>query len=655
VGTLGGIGLRLTNVSISGFRGYGDKLSFPIEEATTTVIGRNDAGKSSLFEALEIFFGGAKPEQADFTVGRDDPIRIACTFSELPGSIVIDAQRSTSLASEYLLNSDNQLELVKTWTRSKATAPVISAVSLHPVIDGDEGLINAKLPLLKSIANGLGIREDAIVDRRTSSGYRDAIWATALDSGRAALEQIEVPLTGEDGKQVGLALQEYLPLFHLFRADRPGSEADQLAQDPAKAAIKTVLDEHAEELKVLTVKVQEQVTALLADVVSRLAEVAPELASSLRPTEVGPSWAKAFSGLQFIDEHDVPLTKRGSGTRRLVLLSFFRATAERGIVDDPDYAEYHRGVITAVEEPETALHADLQSDIVAALQDVGDLPHRQVLLTTHSANLIRLVPAQSIRYITGERLTRRCVMVADDGDASLLLAELNKSLGVFTDHNVRCFLLVEGRNDITGLKTLSAALERAGCDGVSSLADLEAAGLVCFMPIGGGGSASLWHSNLSPFKRPEVHIMDSDRESAEHPLKPEMIVLRDRADEKRHVYVLDRRELENYLTVEAVADAYLDVVGFDTELTSRLAEIGDWHYVDVPNLCADIAHTVSGDTELSWAELASVKQKSKESQAKRRLARAFGHASVLGAITSEEPDALDALRRVTSLARAAMS
>jgi len=642
--------MLLTSVSLSGFRGYRNEIVVPIDAETTTVIGRNDAGKSSLFEALNIFFGGAKLELTDFTVNSSDPVVISCTFSDLPPSVVIDSDRSTSLASEYLLTPASELTVVKSWTRSKLTTPTMAAHANHPVFNDPTDLLNAKLPVLKTFAKTMEIPDSDVDDRRTSSAYRQAIWAAALRDNVAHLEETMVPLTSEDGKSVGNAISAYMPQFHLFRADRPGTEADELAQDPAKAAIKAVLDEHEDQLELLSQTVQTQVTALLTDVVDRLAEVAPDLAASLRPTDPRPSWNKAFGGLQFVDENDVPLSKRGSGTRRLVLLSFFRATAEKGLeTENDDAEEYRRGVITAVEEPETALHADLQTDIISALQDVGELPHRQVLLTTHSANLIRLVQAHSIRYITGDKFDRRCVQVEPDGDATQLLNELNRSLGIFTDHNVRCFILVEGRNDVDGLKRLTEAL--AAQDGkVAAFSQLEIDGLISFMPIGGGGNASLWASNLSPFRRDEVHIMDSDRLAPGHPLKPEMAQLLARADGQRHVFVLDRRELENYLTVESIVDTYADEA-FTVEFQRLVDEGDEWDYLDIPSLCAAAVHSTSNSTETPWADLKPDVQKSKGSKAKKRLVGAFAHQSVCESLLDAKPDLYEALLRASSRAQ----
>lgn len=642
--------MQLDQVTISGFRGYGDAITVSFEQDTTTVIGRNDAGKSSIFEALEIFFG-SKPELTDFTVGTDAPIEIVCSFSALPEIVVLDAERSTSLAAEYLLDDAGKLQLSKSWTRSKLTSPVVAAKASHPVFAVESDLLNAKLAALKSKAGSLAIQDDVIGDRRTSSAYRKAIWDHALGTGDAVLKIIDVPLTADDGKSVATALASYLPLFHLFRSDRPGNESDKIAQDPANAAVKAVLEEHETELELLSQTVQAQVTELLADVVERLSEVAPQLAASLTPIDPSPVWSRAFSGLQFVDENGVPLSKRGSGTRRLVLLSFFRATAERGLdLLDRDPSEYRRGVITAVEEPETALHADLQTDIVSTLQDVGELPHRQVFLTTHSSNLIRLVPARSIRYVTGTGLSRKCIQVGADDDANELLSELNRSLGVFTDHNVRCFLLVEGRNDVTGLKSLSAALELAGVQGVRAFSELEAEGLICFMPIGGGGSASLWNSNLSPFKRHEVHVMDSDRDSAGAALKSEMTTLKGRADDKRHVFVLDRRELENYLTEDAVIFAFTDLSGFDSAFKSKIATSGNWHYLDLPAICGEVAHALAPTSQTAWDKLDLETRKRKEGRVKKRLAKAFAHPSVSADMSTPGNDALLAIRKVTALA-----
>lgn len=641
--------MRIISVTISGFRSYLEPITISFEKATTTIVGKNDAGKSTILEGLDVFFG-AKVELTDFSVGTDEPIEITCCFADLPDVLVLDVDKETSLEDEYLLDENGFLTIKKSWSRSKLTTPTICASANHPTFETQTDLLSTKITALKKMAQDLGVPDQSVSDRRTSSGYRKAIWDHAIANGIASLEKTLVPLAVEDGKSIALALGKYLPIFHLFRADRMGGESDKLAQDPAMAAVKAVLEQHQAQLDTLATVVQAQITSVLEDVVTRLGEVAPELAASLRPTDTTPSWAKAFSSLQFIDENGVALSKRGSGTRRLVLLSFFRATAESNLDEELTEGEYRRGVITAVEEPETALHANLQNDILSALLDVGELDRRQMLLTTHSANLIKNVPVDSIRYISTRNKKRSCVVATGDG-AGDLLKELNASLGIFTDHNVRCFVLVEGRNDVTGLKNLTALLAAEGMEGVESFARLEEDGLICFLPIGGGGNASLWETTLSPFRRHEVHIMDSDRTAPSSPLKDEMTALKARADDMRSVYILDRREMENYLSPESVVSAYADINGFASAFTDQAPIGDDWNYADIPDLCASIAHSLASKTV--WGDVAPDVRKSKQGRAKRRIAESFLHESVHKSFSAETNDLLDAIRLVVKSAHAA--
>jgi len=46
--------MKLESVKLKNFRGYGDEILIPINKLTA-FIGRNDAGKSTVLEALEIF------------------------------------------------------------------------------------------------------------------------------------------------------------------------------------------------------------------------------------------------------------------------------------------------------------------------------------------------------------------------------------------------------------------------------------------------------------------------------------------------------------------------------------------------------------------------------------------------------------------------
>lgn len=107
--------MKLEVVKIKNFRCYEDEISISFENMTT-LVGRNDAGKSTILEALEIFFNNktVKIDKEDVSVGSSSTdVEITCTFSGDSEDIIIDSTYSTSLGQEYLLNQDKLLEIKK--------------------------------------------------------------------------------------------------------------------------------------------------------------------------------------------------------------------------------------------------------------------------------------------------------------------------------------------------------------------------------------------------------------------------------------------------------------------------------------------------------------------------------------------------------------
>jgi len=83
--------MKLESITLKNFRGYKTERAIPISNLTA-FIGKNDAGKPSVFEALEIFFNNklVKCEKDDLNIEADNnKIEISCIFSELPDELVI--------------------------------------------------------------------------------------------------------------------------------------------------------------------------------------------------------------------------------------------------------------------------------------------------------------------------------------------------------------------------------------------------------------------------------------------------------------------------------------------------------------------------------------------------------------------------------------
>ena len=102
--------------------------------------------------------------------------------------------------------------------------------------------------------------------------------------------------------------------------------------------------------------------------------------------------------------------------------------------------------------------------------------------------------------------------------------------------------------------------------------------------------------------------------------------------------------------VDAVKDAYAHIETFDP-LFSQLSDArGPWTYLDVPSLCAEVVHTLGSPTGVAWTQLSAETQKSKESKAKKQLARAFSHPSIAMSLSVGKTDILEALQKITLIA-----
>jgi len=69
--------MRLARVRISNFRCYVEETTIDFD-SLTVLVGRNDAGKSAIFDALAIFFGEANMDADDASkTGDKENVRIA--------------------------------------------------------------------------------------------------------------------------------------------------------------------------------------------------------------------------------------------------------------------------------------------------------------------------------------------------------------------------------------------------------------------------------------------------------------------------------------------------------------------------------------------------------------------------------------------------
>jgi len=583
--------MRLVEIGLRNFRCYKEEVRIPISNMTV-FIGRNDAGKSSILDALSIFFDDGKPDSDDgCKAGDAKDVRIICVFDDLPDNLVLDASSQTNLNAEYLLNASGLLEIHKVYDCSLKTPKLSSTLAManHPSADNYADLLSLKKTDLSKRATDLSVDLTSI-DKRVNAQVRATIWSACPD---LVLQEREIELAAEDAKKIWDQLKKELPSFSLFKSDRASTDQDAEAQDPMKAAVDEAIKAKEAELDAIAEHVKKEVEIIAEKTVEKLREMDASLASGLKPQFTKPSWKNVFK-ISLTGDNDISINKRGSGVRRLILLNFFRAKAEQKASEGNA-----PGVIYAIEEPETSQHPNNQRMLMNAFADLANEPNRQVILSTHTPMLARALPADTLRYIEVDSNEQRIIHNGTD-DTIRLVA---KALGVLADHDVKLFIGVEGRNDINFLCGLSQVLSEKDAT-IPNLYECEDKGQVIFFPMGGANLA-LWASRVKNLNIPEFYIQDSDLTAA-GTSKHQSTVDDINAKQNCEAVLTQKREMENYLHPDAIKAVRSDVI----------IQFSD--YDDVPLLVAKALHENS-ESETAWDDLSEEKRGKKMSNAKKWL------------------------------------
>jgi len=442
--------MRLKAVILENFRSYRHKTRIEFGDMTA-FIGRNDAGKSTVLEALAIFFdtGVVKLDRDDANAySGNSVVTIGCVFDVLPDELVIDVSAETTLAQEYLVNAEGCFEIHKRYDVSASRISTrVSAVANHPTVTRGNDLLHLKNSDLKARAKDLGV-DNLVDDLRSNPSLRKVIWEHFKQKGELQLEEQSIALDREAAKDIWDNFSKLMPMFALFRADRPSTDADAEAQDPMKAAVKEAIQSVAGELAAIKNSVEEQVKQVAYRTLEKLREMDATLANELKPVLEEPKW-DGFK-LSLVGDDNIPVNKRGSGVRRLILLNFFRAEAERKAQTDN-----REGVIYAIEEPEVSQHPDHIRMLLKALIEISQMPDHQVLLTTHVPSLAGLLPLDTIRYLSHDKHRNPVV----SSGTPEVFKQVVEALGVLPDIDSRAadgrlklLVCVEGPHDVRFLQ-----------------------------------------------------------------------------------------------------------------------------------------------------------------------------------------------------------
>lgn len=616
--------MRIKSIYIENFRGYREKTNISFE-SLTAFVGKNDIGKSTILEALDVFFNEGKNvikiDKNDINIaGLGDTFNIGVCFEGFPKKIIVDSTVETSLEEEFLLNQRGLLEIKKEFKNSKKIGTYI--VANYPIEEEINNIHLLPIAELKTLLKSLELEVD---DNRKSSLIRKKILDSVVHK---ELRVKEIAIDKLGAKQIWDSLEEYMPLYELFQSDRKNLDQDEEVQSPMKLLIKEILkqDDIEEKLDSVFKEIKGKAETLTKRTIEKVSEMNSEIAKELKSEFDAPDWSKIFK-FSIDTEDGISLNKRGSGVRRLILLNFFRAEAERRRTERKVPT-----VIYAFEEPETSQHPLHQKLLINAFEELASNEINQVILTTHSPSVAKMLDVRSLRFI--EKNEQGQTIVNSSTDQPDILLEISKSLGIlpnieaFNLNKIRLAICVEGKNDIAFLKNLNKNIKS-----LNKIIDFESENIL-FIPMG-GSSLQFWVNEdyLGKLNLAQFHLYDSDI-GANKPNKYKQYVDIINTREDSYAVETKMRELENYIPHTILENFYNGL---------SLNKLTDWKSINVPDLIAEHVHNSDPNRTKDWIDLDDKKKKNKCGLVKNRINR-----ELVSEVTEElliENDCLDEITK----------
>ena len=516
--------MKISKIRIKNYRGI--KNSGWIEfDRLNAIVGKNDAGKSSILHAINDFYNESKLAEGNKYFGAgDEETEIEICFY---GEELITVQK-------VILDENGYLHIKKT------SSNVGESYKTY-IIANDFGKTDYKnmfqqtAAKMKTIFKTFGKEVPDIINKEKMLELCSEI---ICSEESYVIEEHE--LKGSMLKEI---IKPLYPQFSLFLADTNLDTSTSSFQNQFKKIVTNAIQAHISEFSNLQNEVQE---TLIGEInkIGNYMETHYSGLTELKP-EISYDWQKLVNFEVIMKDsqgYEVNLANKGTGIQRLFMVSYFQYLAEQ-------ISENENSYIFVIEEPETFLHPGAQRTLLDSLKRISDI--HQVIITTHSPVFASEIDNKNIivaKKHNGESKYEQ----GDSISADLLVNELGVRA---SDNIVNSKLLVEGSNDVKFWDFIFNAV---------SGHSYEEDGIL-FVPGGGNELHNIAEMNLmSKLNRNFIVIVDKDSGAVDYEDKlRKQSRLKNTVEQKGgEVLVLRKREIENYYSPRIVKEI-LSEKGFE--------------------------------------------------------------------------------------------
>jgi len=547
--------MYISKIKISNYRGIkSQELDF---QRFNALVGKNDCGKSTVINAIKLFFDDAKASTKDFNYYQNNrPIEIEIILSDYEKNslkpFLVKGDKDDgfdNVADDYLF--DDSLTIKKIWEYKEGKD--VGSRTYIKVNTFQESFIHEDKKLVTK-----GIKDNSVEIPTSGSGNNSDL--EKLHYLREEfINQDKVREIKWQTVKKWSEIVDSLPTVELFKADQSIETTTTDFKSTFSSEIKHIIQREKEKEEENTLSaIEEIITNKIAEESIAIQHCMSEHISGLEELAIKPnfSWERGVEITNVDiklegDERPIPLENKGSGYRRLFMVGRLRYLANKNHLNN---------VIYLVEEPETFLHPSAQDEMRDSLLSLSE--SNQVLITTHSPIFLGATNENAITLCKKENTELKYEQRVDDE----FLIDIARQIGVKPSHNVldtyKTIVFVEGSNDI---KFLRIASEKLDC---SFHELIESNKIVVFF---GGGKSLENFIDIEYFeklKKKMFLIIDSDKGMPSKVVENE--TLKDKIDAKENGegYILNKRNIENYYYPDAIRRKY----GIEFEHDEHFAE-----------------------------------------------------------------------------------
>ncbi len=428
------MGLKLDSLYLKNFKCYENSGKIPFHNLTV-FIGENDAGKSTIYDALELLLNNFQPKVNDFRINTSEieleaEFEVTTTITELEHWII-----------------GNKIKIRKKFFNQTANIIEILGEKFQDDDLNKYELMNAND--LKSLLVRLGLEAQSNQELRKES-VRNYI---SENNPIKITNYIEIRWN---------QISNYLPIFQRYSSSDYGNptslirktldlvyresfyETDSVGNIKLKRRFKFLKEGIENSLN------QKLETQLLV----HIQKYKPDIHSLSGNYDIDFTKGLNFSGLIIKDNAGESRTidQVGEGSKKKIFLSILEWDSEISLA-----TSNNRKIIRGYDEPDAYLHYNAQREMFYMIQSLAENPESNIqsIICTHALTMIDRAPARTINHVIKNIDKSTINFLATDDDADIIdflnnVSQISglKNTNIFYE---KCFLLVEGEGEENAL------------------------------------------------------------------------------------------------------------------------------------------------------------------------------------------------------------